>query len=200
MTLLPHPIVHHPFAFALGPLQITGFGIAVLLAFLVAQIVAQRELARRGHDPEPVSDMIFAAVIGGLLGAKLYYVVVLGNRDAIFDRGGFVFWGGFIRRRRSPCLSWSCARSFGVRAHRRRRRTGDRARLRGRTHRLLGGRRRLRPAVERLPRRRVPQGRAAVDGGRHGARLRRPDAAGRVAEHRAVGLSDAAARGGARRS
>jgi phosphatidylglycerol:prolipoprotein diacylglycerol transferase len=40
--------------------------------------------------------MIFAAVIGGLLGAKLYYVIVLGNWDAMFTRSGFVFWGGLI--------------------------------------------------------------------------------------------------------
>jgi phosphatidylglycerol:prolipoprotein diacylglycerol transferase len=96
MTLLPHPIVHHPFAYGLGPVQITGFGLAVLLAFVIAQVVGQRELERRGFDPEPVGDMIFAAVIGGLLGAKLYYVIVLGNWDALFDRGGFVFWGGLI--------------------------------------------------------------------------------------------------------
>jgi phosphatidylglycerol:prolipoprotein diacylglycerol transferase len=96
MTLFPHPIVHHPFAYGIGPLQITGFGIAVLMAFVIAQVVGQRELARRGYDPEPVGDMIFAAVIGGLLGAKLYYVIVLGNWDALFDRGGFVFWGGLI--------------------------------------------------------------------------------------------------------
>ena len=96
MIPLPHPIVHHPFAYRIGPLQITGFGIAILLCFVVAQSVAQRELVRRGHDPEPMSDMIFAALVGGLLGAKLYYVVVLGHWDAIFDRGGFVYWGGFI--------------------------------------------------------------------------------------------------------
>ena len=96
MTLLPHPIVHHPFAYPLGPVQITGFGIAVLLAFVIAQVIGQRELERRGFDPEPVGDMIFAAVIGGLLGAKLYYVIVLGNWDALFDRGGFVFWGGLV--------------------------------------------------------------------------------------------------------
>jgi phosphatidylglycerol:prolipoprotein diacylglycerol transferase len=96
MTLFPRPIVHHPFAYGLGPLQIPGFGIAVLFAFVIAQVVGQRELARRGFDPEPVGDMIFAAVIGGLLGAKLYYVIVLGNWDALFDRGGFVFWGGLI--------------------------------------------------------------------------------------------------------
>jgi phosphatidylglycerol:prolipoprotein diacylglycerol transferase len=91
---LPHPIIHHPFAIGLGPIQITGFGLAILMCFVVGQSVAQRELARRGHDAEPVNDMIFAAVLGGLLGAKLYYVAVLRHWDAIFDRGGFVFWGG----------------------------------------------------------------------------------------------------------
>lgn len=93
---LPSPIVHHPFAYDVGPLQITGFGLAILMCFVVAQVVAQRELERRGHDPSPIPDMIFAALVGGLLGAKLYYVVVLGNWDALFDRGGFVYWGGFI--------------------------------------------------------------------------------------------------------
>jgi phosphatidylglycerol:prolipoprotein diacylglycerol transferase len=93
---LPHPIVHHPFAYAFGPLQFTGFGIAILMCFVVAQAVAQRELVRRGHDPSPMPDMIFAALIGGLLGAKLYYVAILGHWDSFFDRGGFVYWGGFI--------------------------------------------------------------------------------------------------------
>jgi phosphatidylglycerol:prolipoprotein diacylglycerol transferase len=93
---LPHPIVHHPFAIALGPLQLTGFGIAILMCFVVGQAVAQYELRRRGHDAEPVNDMVFAGVIAGLLGAKAYYVIVLGNWNAIFDRGGFVYWGGYF--------------------------------------------------------------------------------------------------------
>jgi phosphatidylglycerol---prolipoprotein diacylglyceryl transferase len=93
---LPHPIIHHPFSYKLGSFGFTGFGLAVLLCFLVAQVVAQRELVRRGYDPDPINDMVFAAVIGGLLGAKLYYVVVLRHWDALFERGGFVFWGGFV--------------------------------------------------------------------------------------------------------
>jgi phosphatidylglycerol:prolipoprotein diacylglycerol transferase len=93
----PSAIVHHPFAYQWGWFQFTGFGLAVLLAFLIAQIIAQRELARRGHDPEPIGDLIFAAVIGGLLGAKLYYVLIIA-RDIreLFTRAGFVFWGGLI--------------------------------------------------------------------------------------------------------
>jgi phosphatidylglycerol---prolipoprotein diacylglyceryl transferase len=94
--MLPSPIVHHPFAVSLGPVQLTGFGIAILMCFVVGQSAAAHELKRRGHDAEPLNDMVFAAVVFGLLGAKLYYVVVLQNWNAIFDRGGFVFWGGYF--------------------------------------------------------------------------------------------------------
>jgi phosphatidylglycerol:prolipoprotein diacylglycerol transferase len=90
------PIIHHPFQFNIGPLQFTGFGIAVVVSFIVGQMVAQEEMQRRGFDPAPWADMTIGAVIGGLLGAKLYFVAVLGNWDALFTRGGFVFWGGLI--------------------------------------------------------------------------------------------------------
>lgn len=89
-------IDHRPLSYEVGPLMITGFGLAVLAAFVVAQIVAQNELKRRGYSPEPVGDMIFAAVVGSLLGAKLYFVALTGDIDTLFSRGGFVFWGGLI--------------------------------------------------------------------------------------------------------
>jgi phosphatidylglycerol:prolipoprotein diacylglycerol transferase len=90
------PIVHRPFQFDIGPLQFTGFGIAVVLGFVVAQMISQEEMKRLGRDPAPIADMILGAVVGGLLGAKLYFVIVLGNWDALFTRGGFVFWGGLL--------------------------------------------------------------------------------------------------------
>ena len=99
MTLASTPIIHHPFNFSLGPLNLTGFGIAVLMAFLIAQIVSERELARRRHDVEAaaVGDVLFAALLGTMLGAKLYYVVVVSHQISdLWSRGGFVFWGGFI--------------------------------------------------------------------------------------------------------
>ncbi|HEX6251231.1 MAG TPA: prolipoprotein diacylglyceryl transferase [Gemmatimonadaceae bacterium] len=89
-------ILHQPFVYQLGPLEVGGFGFAMLMCFVIAQIVAQRELARRGHDPEPIGDLIIAAVIGGLVGAKLYYAVLTQDSGAIFSRAGFVFWGGLI--------------------------------------------------------------------------------------------------------
>jgi len=90
------PIVHHPFQFGIGPLQFTGFGIAVVMGFILAQMIAQQEMERLGHDPAPIADMVIGAVVGGLVGAKLYFVAVLGNWDALFARGGFVFWGGLV--------------------------------------------------------------------------------------------------------
>jgi len=99
MTLASSPIVHHPFQFGIGGFSLTGFGIAVLLAFLIAQIVAERELANRGRGTESaaVSDVLFAALIGTIVGAKLYYVsIVTHDIHDLWSRGGFVFWGGFI--------------------------------------------------------------------------------------------------------
>lgn len=95
MQTFPGTVVY-PLSYQVGPLQLTGFGLAVLLAFVIAQIIAQRELARRGHDPEPIGDLIFAAVIGGLLGGKVYYAILMGDMGAILSRAGFVFWGGLI--------------------------------------------------------------------------------------------------------
>ena len=79
--------------------DIAGFGIAVLFAFLIAQIVTESELLRRGyeHEAKHASDVLFAAVAGTLIGGKVYYVAVITHnwRD-LLSRAGFVFWGGFI--------------------------------------------------------------------------------------------------------
>ena len=90
-------VVALPFEIKIGFLQLTGFGIAVLLAFVISQIISERETARRGYDPTPIGDLVFAAVVGTLVGAKTYYVLVISHdwRD-FFSRGGFVFWGGFM--------------------------------------------------------------------------------------------------------
>lgn len=89
-------ITHQPFVYQVGPLEIGGFGIAMLMGFVIAQITAQRELTRRGHDPEPMGDIVIAAVIGGLVGAKVYYAITTQDIGSLFSRAGFVYWGGLI--------------------------------------------------------------------------------------------------------
>ena len=61
---MPHvfaQIVHHPVSYEFGPLQFTGFGFAMLMCFVIGQIIAQREMQRRGQDPQAAGDMTFAA-------------------------------------------------------------------------------------------------------------------------------------------
>jgi phosphatidylglycerol:prolipoprotein diacylglycerol transferase len=87
-----------PTVFKMGPIELTGFGLAVLAGFVLAQIICIRELTRRGQlvEADAMPDIIMAALIGTLIGAKTYYVILVGDVSAFFSRGGFVFWGGFI--------------------------------------------------------------------------------------------------------
>ncbi|HEU4629697.1 MAG TPA: prolipoprotein diacylglyceryl transferase [Gemmatimonadaceae bacterium] len=89
------PTIVHPFNIHLGSFEVTGFGLAVLLAFVISQIIAQRELVRRGHNPEPIADLILAAVLGTIVGGKVYYAVLVGDWGTLLSRAGLVFWGGF---------------------------------------------------------------------------------------------------------
>ena len=92
-------ITHHPFEIQLGPLPLTGFGIAVCLAFFLSNFIAERELDRRGYPDyaKAIPDLIIASILGTLIGGKLYYAGIITHqwRD-LFGRAGFVFWGGFI--------------------------------------------------------------------------------------------------------
>lgn len=86
----------------LGGQPVTSFGVMMFLAFLTAGIILRRELERGGYDGEKAWDLVFAAVIGGILGAKLYYVFLNFDRlqaeglSFLFSRGGMVWYGGFI--------------------------------------------------------------------------------------------------------
>lgn len=86
----------YPFALHLGPLELTGYGLMMMVAFLMAGWAIQLDLRRRGLDEDYAADIIIAGVVGGLIGAKLWYVVLTGESDALFRRGGFVWYGGFL--------------------------------------------------------------------------------------------------------
>ena len=86
----------YPFQVTLGGFTITGYGIMLMAAFLVSGWVFARELARAGKDPGLSWDSVVAAVIGGIVGAKLYYALLVQDWSALFSRGGLVWYGGFI--------------------------------------------------------------------------------------------------------
>lgn len=89
-------ITAYPFNFHLGPLNITGYGIMLMVGFLMGGWLMDRDLRERGLQHEYAADITVAAVIGGVLGAKLWYVVETGELGALFARGGLVWYGGFL--------------------------------------------------------------------------------------------------------
>jgi phosphatidylglycerol:prolipoprotein diacylglycerol transferase len=86
----------YPFILRLGPLELTGYGLMMMVAFLMAGWAIQLELRRRHLDEEFAADIVIAGVVGGLVGAKIWYVLLTGEWDALLRRGGFVWYGGFL--------------------------------------------------------------------------------------------------------
>src|SRR5256885_15273043 len=68
----------------------------MMVAFLMAGWAIQVGLRRRGLAEEYAADIVFAAVLGGIVGAKIWYVLLTGEWEALLRRGGFVWYGGFL--------------------------------------------------------------------------------------------------------
>jgi phosphatidylglycerol:prolipoprotein diacylglycerol transferase len=78
------------------------FGICFGLAFVVSGAMVTRRLKELGHPPDWAYEMVFAALIGGLIGARGYYLI--NNLDevsddalgAVFGGSGLVWYGGLL--------------------------------------------------------------------------------------------------------
>jgi phosphatidylglycerol:prolipoprotein diacylglycerol transferase len=86
----------YPFTIHIGSFAITGFGLMMMFAFLVAGWIMRVELHERGLNEAYSGDMVVAAVVGGIIGAKLWYVALTRDPGALFTRGGLVWYGGFL--------------------------------------------------------------------------------------------------------
>ncbi len=84
---IPNPFGH-------TPIHITGFGIMMMLAFLMGGWIIDRECRRQHFASDYAGDIVMAALIGGIVGAKLWFVALHGL-DTLFARGGLVWYGGF---------------------------------------------------------------------------------------------------------
>jgi phosphatidylglycerol:prolipoprotein diacylglycerol transferase len=86
----------YPFIVHLGGFTVTGYGLMMMAGFLLGGWVYARELARRGLDTSIAWDTVVFAILGGLAGSKIYYAISVGRIEAVFTRGGLVWYGGFI--------------------------------------------------------------------------------------------------------
>ncbi len=108
-----------PVCFHIGSRPIYWFGVLTALGFAAALCHWSRLAKIRGKAPEYASDIVLWIMVGGVLGARLAYVLAnwpeyAGDLLGIvrIDRGGLIYYGGLLggslamillaRRRREP--------------------------------------------------------------------------------------------------
>ena len=65
----------YPVVVQLGTFELRSYGIIVALSFLLGLWLSTREAKRNGLDPDLVQDFALYALLGGIIGARLYFVV-----------------------------------------------------------------------------------------------------------------------------
>jgi phosphatidylglycerol:prolipoprotein diacylglycerol transferase len=92
----------YPEIFSIGNFTVTSFGLMMFLSFLTAAWVTGAQLQRYGLPKELGWDMLAWVAVGGILGAKLYYLalnfddVIAAPVDQLLSRGGLVWYGGLF--------------------------------------------------------------------------------------------------------
>jgi phosphatidylglycerol:prolipoprotein diacylglycerol transferase len=100
----------YPILFQFGPLTVYSFGAFMALAALAAAWVVSAELRRRRYDSELASSMVFAAAVGGLIGARILFIAeewqgfLAAPWKYIFTGAGFTWYGGFFGG--AAAVSW----------------------------------------------------------------------------------------------
>jgi phosphatidylglycerol:prolipoprotein diacylglycerol transferase len=96
-----HPYAMKPEVELLG-ISIKTFGVAFALGFLACGAVVARRLRELGRPVDWAYEITFAALIGGVVGARAYYLIqnastlhgsIVGN---VFSGSGLVWYGGAI--------------------------------------------------------------------------------------------------------
>src|SRR6476620_2581873 len=101
----------------IGGLSIKTFGLMFALAFLAVGAVIARRFKELGKPVDWAYEIVFAALLGGLVGSRAYYLVqhydsvkhdLLGN---LFSGTGLVWYGGAIGGAIAVC-AWARWRDF----------------------------------------------------------------------------------------
>lgn len=101
----------------LGPVTLQSFGIAFALAFVAAGAVFAKRLTEIGKPAEWAYEAILCALVGGLVGSRVYFVIE--NYDQVkhdffghlFSGSGLVWYGGAIGGAIAVIL-WAYYRNF----------------------------------------------------------------------------------------
>lgn len=92
-----YPILWEPFGY-----PISTFGVMMALGFLAATSITAYRMKEVGLDPDLATTMLLYCMIGGIVGAKLYYTVDESlrtgapYRELLFSRSGLTWYGGLF--------------------------------------------------------------------------------------------------------
>lgn len=85
-----------PTLFRIGHFSVSTYGVIVATAVLLGGHIAARGFRERGLDSDAAWSLIGYSVVGGFIGAKIYYFLLHGDPSVLLSRGGFVWYGGLI--------------------------------------------------------------------------------------------------------
>ncbi|HHU72427.1 MAG TPA: prolipoprotein diacylglyceryl transferase [Clostridiales bacterium] len=86
----------------IGPITVYGYGLMIAIGIVAAYIVSVKRARSRNIDHEPILTLAIWVMIGGMLGAKLLYLMtqvdeILTNPKMVLDiSNGYVVYGGII--------------------------------------------------------------------------------------------------------
>src|SRR5215211_3099331 len=86
----------------LGPVTLQTFGICFAAGFIAAGALTARRLKELGRPPDWAYELIFAGLVGGLVGSRIDYLAqnwdkVSGDLVAnVFSGAGLVWFGGLV--------------------------------------------------------------------------------------------------------
>lgn len=90
-------------AFHIGSLPVYWYGILIALGFILAILYVTKRAKEFGVDPDRILDVVLGGAIGGIVGARAYFVLLRWdyygqNLDQIFNTrsGGMAIYGGLI--------------------------------------------------------------------------------------------------------
>jgi phosphatidylglycerol---prolipoprotein diacylglyceryl transferase len=92
----------YPILFEFFGFPISTFGVMMAVGFLVSAWIVSRRLGEYGLDPEFSSTILIYAMVGGVLGSKLYFAIDESLRQGqpflalLLSRAGITWYGGLI--------------------------------------------------------------------------------------------------------
>jgi len=88
----------YPELLHIGGFTLNSYGVMMALAFISAGFVAHWQFKKRGVKPDFIYGLLIACIVGGLLGAKIHYLILHPAQwpENLLSGEGLVWFGGLF--------------------------------------------------------------------------------------------------------